>query len=62
MTGLPAGPLNPALAATFVPPVMEARRWTEGLVLPEGIDLINLSQAAPVAPRPSPCAPRWRDW
>lgn len=27
-------PLNPALAATFRPPVMEARRWLEGVSFP----------------------------
>ncbi|GLK65572.1 MULTISPECIES: aminotransferase [Paracoccus] len=47
-------PLNPALAATFRPPVMEARRWLEGLSLPAGLPLINLSQAAPVEPPPEP--------
>ncbi|WP_199260670.1 aminotransferase [Paracoccus binzhouensis] len=45
-------PLNPALAATFRPPVMEARRWLEGLVFPPERPLINLSQAAPVEPPP----------
>lgn len=45
-------PLNPALAATFRPPVMEARRWLEGLTFPPERPLINLSQAAPVEPPP----------
>ncbi len=45
-------PLNPAMAATFAPPVMEARRWLQEARLPEGLDLINVSQAAPVAPPP----------
>ena len=45
-------PLNPAMDATFLPPVMEARRWLEGVVFPEGRPLINVSQAAPVEPPP----------
>lgn len=45
-------PLNPALAATFAPPVMEARRWLEGVTFPPGLPLINVSQAAPVDPPP----------
>ncbi|WGR61300.1 aminotransferase [Paracoccus ferrooxidans] len=47
-------PLNPALAATFRPPVMEARRWLAGLTFPPERPLINLSQAAPVEPPPEP--------
>jgi len=45
-------PLNPALAATFAPPVMEARRWIEGITFPPERPLINVSQAAPVDPPP----------
>ncbi len=41
-------PLNPAMAATFAPPVMEARRWLQGVVFPPERPLINVSQAAPV--------------
>ncbi|MDN5568979.1 MAG: hypothetical protein L0G27_09610, partial [Paracoccus sp. (in: a-proteobacteria)] len=41
-------PLNPALAATFAPPVMEARRWLQGVDFPLDRPLINVSQAAPV--------------
>ena len=41
-------PLNPAMAATFPPPVMEARRWLAGVTFPEDRPLINISQAAPV--------------
>ncbi len=44
--------LNPRFAATFPPPVMEARRWIEGVTFPEDQPLINLSQAAPVDPPP----------
>mgnify|MGYP002620121890 CR=1 FL=1 len=47
-------PLNPALAATFNPPVMEARRWLAETTLPPGLPLLNLSQAAPVDPPPAP--------
>ena len=45
-------PLNPAIAATFRPPVMEARRWLEGVSFPPDRPLINVSQAAPVDPPP----------
>lgn len=46
-------PLNPAFAATFAPPVMEARRWLAETPLPDGLALMNLSQAAPVDPPPA---------
>jgi len=39
-------------AATFRPPVMEARRWIDGVVFPPDRPLINVSQAAPVDPPP----------
>ncbi|SNR45499.1 aminotransferase [Paracoccus sediminis] len=45
-------PLNPTLAATFPPPVMEARRWLAGATFPPDRPLINVSQAAPVDPPP----------
>ena len=45
-------PLNPAFAATFRPPVMEARRWLTGVEFPTDRPLINVSQAAPVDPPP----------
>ncbi len=41
-------PLNPAMAATDMPPVMEARRWLTGVTFPPDRPLINVSQAAPV--------------
>jgi len=47
-------PLNPALAATFRPPVMEARRWLDGVTFTPDRPLINVSQAAPVDPPPEP--------
>ena len=46
MTGLPR------TATTFAPPVMEARRWLEGVTFPSDRPLINVSQAAPVDPPP----------
>jgi aspartate/methionine/tyrosine aminotransferase len=49
---LPPAPLNPAMAATEAPPVMEARRWLQGAVFPADRPLINVSQAAPVDPPP----------
>ena len=45
-------PLNPNIAATFPPPVMEARRWIAGVTFPADRPLINVSQAAPVLPPP----------
>ena len=45
-------PLNPDLAATFRPPVMEARRWLEGASFPAERPLINVSQAAPMEAPP----------
>jgi aspartate/methionine/tyrosine aminotransferase len=45
-------PLNPAFAVTEPPPVMEARRWIEGVSFPEDRPLINISQAAPVESPP----------
>ncbi len=39
-------------SATFPPPVMEARRWLEGVSFPADRPLINVSQAAPVDPPP----------
>ncbi len=47
-------PHSAAMAATFAPPVMEARRWLAETALPAGLDLINVSQAAPVDPPPEP--------
>jgi aspartate/methionine/tyrosine aminotransferase len=41
-------PLSPAMAATFPPPVMEARRWLSGVEFPPERPLINISQAVPV--------------
>ena len=41
-------------AATFAPPVMEARRWLDGVEMPQGRPLLNVSQAAPVDPPPEP--------
>ncbi|WP_461307512.1 aminotransferase [Albidovulum sp.] len=45
-------PLNPWLAATEAPPVMEARRWLEGVRFPPDRPLVNVSQAAPMEPPP----------
>lgn len=44
--------INPALAATVAPPVMEARRWLAGVSFPPDRPLLNVSQAAPVDPPP----------
>ncbi len=45
-------PTNPLIAAAFAPPVMEARRWLDGVRPAPGRPLINVSQAAPTAPPP----------
>ena len=45
-------PLNPAMAATFPPPVMEARRWLDGVTFSPDRPLINISQAAPLETPP----------
>jgi len=50
-------PFSPLALATSPPPVMEARRWIAGATFPPDRPLLNLSQAAPVDPPPSPlCA------
>ncbi|MEM1237362.1 MAG: aminotransferase [Pseudomonadota bacterium] len=41
-------------AATFAPPVMEARRWLDGVEFTAQRPLLNVSQAAPVDPPPAP--------
>ncbi|MGC8204026.1 aminotransferase [Aliiroseovarius sp. PTFE2010] len=48
-----AGVFNPNMAATDAPPVMEARRWIADKSFPADRPLINVSQAAPVAPPPA---------
>ena len=45
-------PLNPAMAATEPPPVMEARRWLADATFTADRPLLNVSQAAPVDPPP----------
>ena len=45
-------PLNPAMAATEPPPVMEARRWLADATFTQMRPLLNVSQAAPVDPPP----------
>ncbi len=42
----------PRTACTLSPPVMEARRWLEGVTFPAERPLINVSQAAPVEAPP----------
>ncbi len=44
----------PRTATTFAPPVMEARRWLDGVNFPADRPLLNVSQAAPVDPPPAP--------
>lgn len=44
--------LNPHFTQTASPPVMQARRWVEGIDFPADRPLINVSQAAPVDPPP----------
>ena len=40
-------------AHTFRPPVMEARRWMDGVTFSSEMPLMNVSQAAPVDPPPT---------
>ena len=40
--------------AIFSPPVMEARRWLDGVTFPDNQPLLNVSQAAPVDPPTAP--------
>ncbi len=47
-------PMSPLIRRTAPPPVMEARRWLQGVDFPPERPLINLSQAAPVEPPPDP--------
>ncbi len=47
-------PTNPAMSATTPPPVMEARRWLDGVVFSPDQPLINVSQAAPLDVPPLP--------
>src|SRR6056297_3435521 len=42
----------PRTATTFAPPVMEARRWLEGVTFPPDRPIFNVSQAAPLDPPP----------
>ena len=49
-------------AATFSPPVMEARRWLDGVTHPTDRPLINVSQAAPVDPPPLVMRQAMADW
>ena len=42
----------PRAAQTFDPPIMEARRWVEGVAFPANRPLVNVSQAAPVGAPP----------
>ena len=44
----------PRTATTFAPPVMEARRWLDGVTFPPERPLINVSQAAPMDAPPLP--------
>ncbi|MGB3406365.1 MAG: aminotransferase [Jannaschia sp.] len=46
--------ITPTLSATEPPPVMEARRWIDGVTFPGNRPLLNLSQAAPADPPPDP--------
>ena len=46
--------IHPAMAATEAPPVMEARRWIEGVAFSDQRPLLNVSQAAPVDLPPEP--------
>ncbi len=38
--------------ATFLSPIVESRRWVEGVSFAEDLPLLNVSQAAPADPPP----------
>ncbi|MGR3678205.1 MAG: aminotransferase [Paracoccaceae bacterium] len=44
----------PRTELTFVSPIVESRRWVQGIVFPEDRPLLNVSQAAPIDPPPMP--------
>lgn len=48
--------------ATFPPPVMEARRWLDGVTHSADRPLLNVSQAAPVDPPPLVMRHAMADW
>ncbi len=50
----PLRPLNPAMAATGRPPIMEALRWRAEAPPPADLPLLNFSQAAPAEAPPLP--------
>ena len=47
-------PLNHNLYETISSPIMDSRRWVDGVTFPVDLPLINVSQAAPTAPPPAP--------
>ena len=46
-------PLNHNLYETISSPIMDSRRWVDGVTFPVDLPLINVSQAAPVDPPPA---------
>ena len=45
-------PLNPYMKKTFPSPITEACNWLENAEIPKDLELMNLSQAAPIEPPP----------
>ena len=45
-------PLNPFMKKTFSSPITEAYNWLENTAIPKDLELMNLSQAAPIEPPP----------
>lgn len=45
-------PFSHKLTSTMSPPIMEVQQWVRETDLPDGLDLMNLSQAAPVGAPP----------
>ena len=43
---------QPRTAATFISPIVESRRWVDGVTFPEDRPLLNVSQAAPIEAPP----------
>ena len=44
---------SPRTTATFTSPIVESRRWIDGVTFPADRPLLNVSQAAPIDPPPA---------
>ena len=51
---MPVTPVNTNLFETMSSPIMDSRRWVDGVTFSDDMPLINVSQAAPIDPPPVP--------